>query len=84
MLPDPMKFHFAEDGQLVYGNYGGANYSAGHTGGTLTFTAADPAPVDAYDLLYYQHDAWYQIFSDPAHRLEADARLAHGIYDLLF
>ena len=81
MLPDPDHFHF-EGGQLVYGNYGRANYSAGTIGGTIT--AASPQPVDLFDWLYYQHELVYQSSYDPQVRLQADFQLASGIYDLMF
>jgi len=81
MLPNPNYFHF-ESGQLVYGYYGGANYSAGAIGGTITATS--PQPVDLFDWLYYTHDLAYQNSSDPYVRLQADIQLAKGIYDLVF
>ena len=85
MLPDPHKFHFEEGGQLVYGNYGGANYSAGEIGGTITPTSTtDDPPLDLFDWLYYQHDLVYQSSSDPWVTLQADFQLATGIYDLMF
>jgi hypothetical protein len=33
------------DNTLIYGNYGGLDYSAGEIGGTITQTAQDPAPL---------------------------------------
>jgi hypothetical protein len=48
--PDP----FATHGIPLpnYGNYGGANYSAGEIGGHITGTSADPPPVDQLDALF--------------------------------
>jgi len=40
----------------TYGNYGGPGYTAGTLGGTTPNPPPDPAPVDALDALFYQHD----------------------------
>ena len=59
---DPLNA-FATHGLPVptYGNYGGAGYTAGTIGGTTPETP-NPAPVDALDALFYQHDLVYQHF----------------------
>src|SRR5204863_3164991 len=58
-----------------YGNYGGANYSAGEIGGHITGTSADPPPVDPLDALFYQHDLVYQTSTNPFVRAAADVQL---------
>ena len=76
-------FHFGDHG-LYYGNYGGLEYSAGTENGTITGTSADPAPVDAYDQLFYEHDLALQQASSTQDRLEAHVAVITGVYDLLF
>jgi hypothetical protein len=82
MLPNLKNFHFGDNG-LYYGNYGGRDYSAGTENGTITGTSADPAPVDAYDQLFYEHDLALQQASGPEERLEADVAVVTGMYELL-
>ena len=82
MLPDLDYLDLIGD-TLTYGNYAGLGYSAGAIGGTITETSTDPAPVDAYDALFYQHDLAYQQASDSAEYLQADAQLVEGVYGLL-
>src|SRR5436305_14092256 len=65
---------------VTYGNYGGANYSAGVVGGTIT--ESSPPPVDAYDAAYYLHDLAYQSSSDVAVHLAADIQVTETVYDL--
>ena len=83
MFPNLNSFHFGDNG-LYYGNYGGLDYSAGTENGTITGTTADPAPVDAYDQLFYEHDLALQQASSPEARLEAHVDVVTGVYDLLF
>ena len=47
----------------TYGNYGGPGYTAGTLGGT-TPDAPSPAPADALDALFYQHDLVFQKVND--------------------
>ena len=82
MLPQLQYFHFGENG-LYYGEYGGVDYSAGVEDGKITGTSADPAPVDAYDKLFYEHDLALQNASSPAERLEAHVNVVEGVYGLL-
>ncbi len=53
------------DGLLLptYGNYGGFDYTAGVVGGTTPENPI-PAPVDALDYLFWQHDLVYQHVED--------------------
>jgi hypothetical protein len=83
MLPQWDYFHFSDNG-LYYGNYGGLDYSAGTENGRITQTPADPAPVDAYDRLFYNHDLALQQASSPGERLEAHVAVVTGVYDLVF
>ena len=76
-------FHFGDHG-LYYGNYGGLDYSAGIENGTISGTSDDPAPVDAYDQLFHDHDLALQQASSNEERLEAHAGVITGLYDLLF
>ena len=82
MLPNLNYLHFGDNG-LYYGNYGGLDYSAGTENGTITGTSADPAPVDAYDRLFYQHDLALQQASSPKEHLDAHIDAITGVYDLL-
>ena len=69
-----------------YGNYGGPNYSAGVKGGTTPETPTNPAPVDALDNLFWQHDLVYQHLKDNAATLQdtfnADVALVQGMFAL--
>jgi hypothetical protein len=74
-----------------YGNYGGPNYSAGVEGGTTPEGPNPiPAPVDALDTLFWQHDLVYQHVKDglvpppdiPNVIAQADVNLAEGMYAL--
>jgi hypothetical protein len=72
----------------VYGNYGGPDYTAGVLEGTTPETP-DPAPVDALDALFYQHDLVYQHFRDgvitnPALLVAADVHLVESMYALTY
>jgi Ca2+-binding RTX toxin-like protein len=67
-------------GLVTYGNYGGANYSAGVVSGTITETS--PPPIDAYDAAYYLHDLAYQSSSDVAVHLAADIQVTETVADL--
>jgi hypothetical protein len=67
-----------------YGNYGGANYSAGQIGGQITGTSADPPPVDALDMLFYQHDLVYQTSTNPLVRAAADVQLVESMHALSY
>lgn len=72
----------------TYGNYGGPGYSAGMVGGTTPETP-NPAPVDALDALFYQHDLVYQHYSDgvitdPALLAAADVQLVKSMYALTY
>jgi hypothetical protein len=80
--PDP----FATHGIPLpnYGNYGGANYSAGQIGGHITGTSADPPPVDQLDALFYQHDLVYQISTNPLVRAAADVQLIESMHALTY
>jgi hypothetical protein len=80
--PDP----FATHGIPLpnYGNYGGANYSAGEIGGHITGTSADPPPVDQLDALFYQHDLVYQTSTDFFVRAAADVRLVESMHALTY
>jgi hypothetical protein len=80
--PDP----FATHGIPVpnYGNYGGANYSAGEIGGHITGTSADPPPVDPLDALFYQHDLVYQTSTNPLVRAAADVQLVESMHALTY
>lgn len=82
MLPNPKFFHFGDNG-LYYGNYGGLDYSAGKENGTAA-SPPDPAPLDRYDRLFYEHDFALQNASTRAERLDAHADVVRGVYDLLF
>ena len=82
MFPDLGNFHLIDD-TLTYGNYGGLDYTAGQIGGTITGTTADPAPVDAYDALFYQHDLAYTFTSDPVELIPAHIAVVEGVVDLL-
>ena len=72
-----------------YGNYGGPNYTAGVEGGT-TLGNPIPAPVDALDTLFWQHDLVYQHVKDglisprdiPNAIAQADVTLVEGAYAL--
>ena len=68
-----------------YGNYGGPNYSAGVEGGT-TPEIPVPAPVNALDFLFWEHDLVYQHFKDdtatPLDIAKADVSLVEGMYFL--
>ncbi|WP_460449096.1 hypothetical protein [Alsobacter sp. SYSU BS001988] len=81
MFPNLSNFHII-DGTLTYGNYGGLNFSAGQIGGT-TPVPAFPAPVDAYDALFYQHDLALQQAQTPAERILADVAVVEGVVGLL-
>jgi hypothetical protein len=69
-----------------YGNYGGPNYSAGVEGGTTPETPTNPAPVDALDFLFWQHDLVYQHVQNgaapPTAIAPADVLLVEGMYGL--
>jgi hypothetical protein len=74
-----------------YGNYGGPNYSAGVEGGTTPEGPNPiPAPVDALDTLFWQHDLVYQHVKDgfvppqdiPNVIAQADVNLVEGMYAL--
>ncbi|PVE26201.1 hypothetical protein DC522_00045 [Microvirga sp. KLBC 81] len=82
MLPQLQYFQLGKNG-LYYGNYGGLDYSAGAEDETITGTSADPAPVDAYDQLFYEHDLALQQASNPGIRLEAHVQVVEGVYRLL-
>jgi hypothetical protein len=65
-----------------YGNYGGANYSAGVEGGTA-LSPPSPPPVDALDTLFWQHDLVLQNTSaTPLDIAQADVTLVEGMYAL--
>jgi hypothetical protein len=72
-----------------YGNYGGPNYTAGVEGGTTPDNPI-PAPVDALDTLFWQHDLVYQHVKDglvspqdiPNAIAQADVTLVEGLYAL--
>ena len=78
MFPKIDYFKF-DSHNLSYGNYGGFDYSAGVAGGSITGTSADPAPVDAYDALFYSHDLAYQQSSNPVELRQADIQVV-GAY----
>jgi hypothetical protein len=80
--PDP----FATHGIPLpnYGNYGGANYSAGRIGGHITGTSADPPPVDQLDALFYQHDLVYQTSTNALVRAAADVQLVESMHALSY
>jgi hypothetical protein len=80
--PDP----FATHGIPLpnYGNYGGANYSAGEIGGQITGTSTDPLPVDQLDQLFYEHDLVYQTSTDPLVRAAADVQLVESMHALTY
>jgi hypothetical protein len=82
MLPNPNYFHPGDNG-LYYGHYGGLDYSAGVEAGSASLPP-DPAPVDAYDHLFYEHDFALQNASTPEERLGAHVDVVKGVYDLLF
>jgi hypothetical protein len=82
MLPDLGFFSFQND-TLTYGNYGGLDYSAGQFGGTVTGTSLDPAPVDAFDQLFYEHDLAYQGPTTPVELIPAHIAVVEGVVDLL-
>ena len=82
MLPNPNYFQLGDNG-LYYGNYGGSDYSAGVEDGSPSLTP-DPAPVDAYDQLFYEHDFTLQNASTLEERLDAHIGVVKGVYDLLF
>jgi hypothetical protein len=65
-----------------YGNYGGPNYSAGVEGGTTPETPTNPAPVDALDFLFWQHDLDYQHATSATDIARADVTLVEGMYAL--
>jgi hypothetical protein len=74
-----------------YGNYGGANFSAGVEGGTTPEGPNPiPAPVDALDTLFWQHDLVYQHVQDglvppldiPNTIAQADVTLVEGMFAL--
>jgi hypothetical protein len=74
-----------------YGNYGGPNYTAGAEGGTTPEGPNPiPAPVDALDTLFWQHDLVYQHVKDglvplqdiPNVIAKADVTLVEGLYAL--
>jgi len=83
MFPNLENFRLIDDTTLVYGNYGGLDYSAGQPGGSITGTPADVAPVDAYDALFYQHDLAYTQTSDPVELIPAHVAVVEGVVDLL-
>jgi hypothetical protein len=83
MLPTLEYFHFGDHGPY-YGNYGGLDYSAGTENGTITGTSADPAPIDAYDQMFYGHDLALQQAASTEERFEAHVAVITGVYDLLF
>lgn len=82
MLPNPNYFHLGDNG-LYYGNYGGLDYSAGIEDGSAS-SPPDPAPVDKFDQLFYQHDFALQNASTVEERLDAHIDVVKGVYDLLF
>lgn len=82
MFLNPKYFHLGDNG-LYYGNYGGLDYSAGIEDGTAS-SPPDPAPVDKYDQLFYEHDYALQNASTPEARLEAHIDVVTGVYELLF
>ena len=83
MFPNLQNFRLIDDATLVYGNYGGLDYTAGQLNGTITGTSADPAPVDAYDALFYQHDLAFMQTSDPIELIPAHVAVVEGVVDLL-
>jgi hypothetical protein len=81
-FPNPDYFDFYAN-TLIYGNYGGLDYSAGEIGGTITLTSEDPAPLDAYDASFYDHDLISQQTSDPAVLLESHIDVVQDVTTLL-
>jgi len=79
-FPDPDYFDFS-GGTLIYGNYGGQNYSAGEIGGTITSTS--PAPLDAYDEAFYDHDLVAQQSSDPQVLLQSHIEVVQDVTTLV-
>src|SRR5829696_1687794 len=79
-FPNPDYFDFYGD-TLIYGNYGGQDYSAGEIGGMITPTS--PAPLDAYDAAFYDHDLVAQQTSDPAVLLESHIEVVQDVTTLL-
>jgi hypothetical protein len=71
-----------------YGNYGGANFSAGVEGGTPPEGPNPiPVPVDPLDYLFWQHDLAYQHVPDgsdqnPDAIAIADVTLVEGMFAL--
>ncbi len=82
MLPNPKYFHIGDNG-IYYGLYGGLDYSAGVEDGEITGSPADPAPVDAFDLLFYNHDYALQQATTREERLEAHVEVVEGVYELV-
>ena len=81
-FPNPDYFDFYGD-TLIYGNYGGQDYSAGEIGGTITLTPQDPAPLDDYDQAFYGHDLVAQQSSDPAVLLQSHVEVVQDVTTLL-
>ena len=81
-FPNPDYFDFYGD-TLVYGYYGGQDYSAGQIDGTITLTSADPVPVDAYDQAFYDHDWVAQTSSDPDVLLQSHIDVVQDVTTLL-
>jgi len=79
-FPNPDYFDFYGD-TLVYGNYGGQDYSAGEIGGTITPTS--PEPLDAYDEAFYAHDLVAQQSSDPQVLLQSHIDVVQDVTTLL-
>jgi hypothetical protein len=79
--PDYFDFY---DNTLIYGNYGGLDYSAGEIGGTITQTAQDPAPLDTYDEAFYEHDLVAQQTSDPVDLLESHVEVVQNVSTLFY
>ena len=82
-FPNPDYFDFYGD-TLIYGNYGGQNYSAGEIGGTITQTSEDPDPVDDYDEAFYDHDWVAQTSSDPEVLLQSHIEVVQDVTSLLY
>jgi hypothetical protein len=80
-FPNPDYFDFYNN-TPIYGNYGGLDYSAGEMGGTITQTS--PAPLDAYDELFYQHDLVAQQTSDPVELVQSHIDVVEGVTTLLY
>jgi hypothetical protein len=83
-FPNPDYFDFQEN-TIIYGNYGGLDYSAGEIGGTITDTSLETAPtMDNYDKEFYEHDLVAQQTSDPAVLLESHIDVVQDVTTLLY